>query len=379
MAIYNTTKVQFEILTKKLNRVFKKLDAINAKYIFTVIREYADDVPVYNVDPITKTQYKVGEMKVECVEFELDFPAYRVGDYRVGCVLERTEDGNMIYTVDDTIDFSSYYRQPLRCDHCGTRHERVKAVVLVNDNGDHKMVGKGCLKDFVGISVDSFANYLYGIGEILNDCELKIYSNEIHLYKEVIDTLYFLAICIEITEFKGYYTGLAYDAGDLLRKGHNPEQKFIDKAKEITAFFETYDAEGDPFETNTRLLVTGKRTFATPNGIVAYAPTLYKKIQERLERERQRKLIAETSKYIGTVGEKITVTVKFEITGGYETQYGYVRIYKFTTRDGNVLIWKTSAWIDEDSANEITITGTVSDHSEYAGVRQTVLKRVKVA
>ena len=125
MATYNTTKVKFETLQKKLQRLFKKLDAINAPYTFNVIREYADDVPVYHIDPITNTQYKTGDVKVECVEFELEFEPYRVGDYRVGAVLERTEDGNLIYTVDETVDYSSYYKQPLRCDHCGTRHDRV--------------------------------------------------------------------------------------------------------------------------------------------------------------------------------------------------------------------------------------------------------------
>ena len=99
MATYKTTKVKFEILEKKLQCVFKKLEAINAGYTFQVIREYADDVPVYTVDPITKTQYKTGEMKVECVEFELEFDDYKVGDFHVGAVLEKTEDGNLVYTV----------------------------------------------------------------------------------------------------------------------------------------------------------------------------------------------------------------------------------------------------------------------------------------
>ena len=379
---YTTTKVQFDKLVKKLNRLFKKLDVINATYTFNVIRTFVEDVPVYTIDELTQTKHKIDTVKVECVEFELDFDPYKVGDYRVGCVLERTlSDENLIYTLDETVDFVEYKTAELKCDHCGTNHNRKKVVVLINNQtGEHKMVGKACLKDFIGISVETFATYLYTVHEILEDTDMTIRDTEMHLYERIIDVTEFLAAAIRITENKGYYKGLAYDA---YKEMKNNTAEDIAKAKEIIEFFESYDTESegrmfDSFEHNTKMYVTGKTYFATPNGIVAYAPTLYKRIIERLEKERQRKATAEKSEFVGKVGDKITITVKFDIVAGYESQYGYIRIYKFVDENGNVYIWKTSNYIDTDSET-ITVRGTITNHNEYKGEKQTVLTRCKVA
>ena len=378
---YTTTKVQFDKLVKKLNRLFKKLDEINAIYTFNVIREFADDVPVYAIDELAQTKHKIDTIKVECVEFELEFNPYKVGNYRVGCVLERTlSDENLIYTLDETVDFSEYKTATLRCDHCGTNHNRKKVVVLIdNETGEHKMVGKACLKDFIGISVESFAAYLYTINEILDEADMEIHDTDMHLYERVIDVVEFLAAAIRLTEQKGYYKGMAFDA---FKEMKNNTAEYIAKANEMIKFFEGYDTESedrmfDPFEHNTKMYLTGKTYFATPNGIVAYAPTLYKRIIERLEKEAQRKANAEKSNYVGEVGDKITITVKFDIVTGYESQYGYVRIYKFVDANGNVYIWKTSNYIDTEKET-ITVRGTITNHNAYKGEKQTVLTRCKV-
>ena len=50
MTTYTTTKVMFEELSKKVNRIFKKLDKINGHYDFHTVREFVKMVPVYAVD-----------------------------------------------------------------------------------------------------------------------------------------------------------------------------------------------------------------------------------------------------------------------------------------------------------------------------------------
>ena len=51
-------------------------------------------------------------------------------------------------------------------------------------------------------------------------------------------------------------------------------------------------------------------------------------------------------------------------------------MYKFRDVDGNVFIWWTSSSLNLDHV--LTVTGTVSEHSEYEGVKQTLLKRCKL-
>ena len=107
------------------------------------------------------------------------------------------------------------------------------------------------------------------------------------------------------------------------------------------------------------------------------------------------------SEYLGTVGKRLTAEVtltrnytfeaeSFSRWGGYETKH----IYTMTDDDGNVLVWKTTAlmgvdeecdenrericWYSIRKGDRIKVTGTVKEHSEYKGERQTVLQRVRV-
>ena len=42
-----------------------------------------------------------------------------------------------------------------------------------------------------------------------------------------------------------------------------------------------------------------------------------------------------------------------------------------------LLVWKTTLFLDLDRNQEVTIKGTIKDHDEYDGVKQTVLTRCK--
>lgn len=103
--------------------------------------------------------------------------------------------------------------------------------------------------------------------------------------------------------------------------------------------------------------------------------------------------------YIGTIGDRITADVKivsiFEYQDYKFSYYGATR-YIYTMRDdaGNVLVYKSGAYLtikpgDKDRwgnpietgirrGDKISISGTVKDHSEYKGTKQTVLQRVRV-
>ena len=88
------------------------------------------------------------------------------------------------------------------------------------------------------------------------------------------------------------------------------------------------------------------------------------------------------------IGKKITVTGKGSIITSYQTQWGFTTIYKFVDENNNVLIWKTGNTITgTDKRGDtvyvkdmktVTITGTVKEHNEYNGEKQTVLTRCKV-
>ena len=81
------------------------------------------------------------------------------------------------------------------------------------------------------------------------------------------------------------------------------------------------------------------------------------------------------SEYMGEVKErlrdlKVTLTAARSFDGYYGTSFISTFIY-----GENVLVWMTSSCKDIEVGDEVFLTGTVKEHSEYKGVKQTKLSR----
>ena len=97
--------------------------------------------------------------------------------------------------------------------------------------------------------------------------------------------------------------------------------------------------------------------------------------------EAERKAKAEKSSYFGNVGDKVDgLEVTFKNEFFYETQFGGMIIYIFEDADGHQFKWNTSSGFGTSLEKEevITIKGTIKEHSEYNGIKQTVLTRCKL-
>lgn len=91
------------------------------------------------------------------------------------------------------------------------------------------------------------------------------------------------------------------------------------------------------------------------------------------------KALEPVSEWVGTVGEKLTVTATFKYTASYDTKFGTTYVHRFVTAKGEILVWKTGTYsfhCEEDE--QVEITATVKDHSEYKGKKQTDLIRCKI-
>lgn len=90
------------------------------------------------------------------------------------------------------------------------------------------------------------------------------------------------------------------------------------------------------------------------------------------------------SEYVGAIGDKLDAQVTFIKYFSYERNayrgWGteLVRIYKFLDANGNILIWNTTAWLEVEEGKQYQLTGSIAEHKEYAGDKQTILKRCKI-
>lgn len=96
------------------------------------------------------------------------------------------------------------------------------------------------------------------------------------------------------------------------------------------------------------------------------------------------------SEYVGEVGKRLEAEVTLVDVFGFEvpsfTPWGGTdtkMVYKFEDASGNILVWFTTGYgLDAQQYPQgsiLKIRGTVKEHSEYKGSKQTVLQRVKVA
>lgn len=119
----------------------------------------------------------------------------------------------------------------------------------------------------------------------------------------------------------------------------------------------------------------------------------YRKEQTRLKAEREakwkaeREAITKSSKHIGNIDERIEFTGTVVFTKDFETEYGIGYMTKVHTDDGcEVIYWNnfgldaseqgfTEHKIDSDKGDRITFFAAIKAHSEYQGIKQTVIKR----
>lgn len=92
-----------------------------------------------------------------------------------------------------------------------------------------------------------------------------------------------------------------------------------------------------------------------------------------------------TSQYVGSVGDRLNLQVTFVKRFTYEVAsfrgWGtdHMAINTFKDDDGNCFIWKsTSAYFNVAEGSKVRLKGTVKEHSEYKGTKQTLLQRCKV-
>lgn len=136
---------------------------------------------------------------------------------------------------------------------------------------------------------------------------------------------------------------------------------------------------------NLKVACANKYITETSNALVAsLIPTFDKALEKeaiKKEKEAAKEKEIKVSNYQGNIKDRITFNfVSCKCVTSFETYINYyvqtlTYIYKFTDEKGNVYIWKTQKNLENEKG---TITGTVKEHTEYNGVKQTVLTRCKI-
>ena len=392
ITIYNSLRDQAE---KKLNAIKRKADRYNIPFSFSFGEPYAKSIDIYGTvwsdyDHAMRT-VKISTRTVEAIDLTISGEDLICKDgWTAIAQLEHFDNGNLVNRFDreDITPIPVAWRtcKP-HCDHCGIDRQRNVTYIVRDKTGAFRQVGSSCLKDYTGIDPRS-ATAFAELFDAMSVCE----CNESNYDPDRESRGYMIygverviALAVDQIARNGYHNADSTEptkeaVGKALRNSAQPTEDGWNKAKVFAEWLKTTDIT-DSLIRDCSVLAKNEYCKLSHIGRLCYMPIAYDKEMARQAREAERNAknaeTAKTSQHIGSVGDRITVTLSAaEFVTSWETYYGYTYLYKFTDNAGNVLVWFSSD--SKDVTKVTTLTGTVKKHDERDGIKQTVVTRCRL-
>lgn len=312
---------------------------------------------------------------------------YEIPGWEFVATVEHTPEGNIIRKVNPDVAVPERYQTTTpECEHCHRIRDRKDTYLVRNtETGEFKQVGRSCLKGYTG-GLDS--QVAAEIASFTNDPEdflgglLAGSGNSSYLWGQ--DFKKFLYRYIEKHGYQGssnptYTRDLVLD----YEEGHSKEQNMATDA-EIEAVNDwalSLDLNNDYLRNAFLAWQLEDPEYRHIKLLASFVNTYFKAQQQKQQqqlKQQAREKEAAGSDYVGKVGDKITFTIAsskviYEKTFSNGWSTTVTPVHRIVGTDGNIYIWATrGAVMDGD-----VVTGTVKDHSEYQGEKQTVVYRAK--
>lgn len=393
-------------LMKKITKIQNKCRKYGCEFHFTEVGEEFREVK--------DLEGQVHTCRFVLVEAE---GTAKINDWQFIASVEHTEKGNIFSKAMTDVEIPERYRtgNPI-CEHCNSNRPRSYTFIVMNTvTGEFKMVGKSCLMDFThGLSATTAA-WFASLNEVFKEAE-ETPVGSFGMGERYYDTFEVLTFAAETIRKFGYVKSENWGANstkertmdflmvskgmthwmpeseinrikqDMEKVKFNPESH---EAKEaVTAaldWIRDQKASNDYMHNLKTVCDLRYNPWNRIGILVSLFPTFNRELEiqaKKAEAEAKARREAQASNHVGSVGDRIQISVQsVKCLTSWENTFGYypttTYLYKIIDPDGNVYTWKTSTMIDEDNLPQ-TITGTVKEHGEFRGVKQTVLTRCKI-
>lgn len=392
MATYMVHESFIDGLMKKVAGIARKCNRYGCGFRFEVLGEQFVEVDGQ------------GPQKFYMVEAE---GTAKVEGWQFVATIQHESTGNVVRKAltDVEVPERYWYTKPV-CEHCDTHRTRKNTYLVRNEKtGEYKQVGKACLQDYTGGISAEWAAYMASLRDVFEEVD-GAGANGIRFEQHYFEPETFLAYTASAVEHCGYvkkYTDyvdhreynenntaeLVADIYEHDMRHHRPSTKKVkyginekDENAVIIAhaaldwLLNEVTADTD-YVRNLRVVASMQYIGRSHTGLLASLVPYYLRAMERVRIAKEKASMG-PSEYVGTVGQRITVKVMDgRIVARWASDFGTTYVYQWRTPDGAVIVWKSSScsFIAEKVD---TITGTVKEHTEYNGVKQTVLARCKV-
>lgn len=328
------------------------------------------------------------------VPIELSGPLHiQYEDWEFVATLQHLTTGeNILRSIDNSISIPKEFREtgPI-CQHCLINRYRKDTYLIRNINSNTIVqVGSSCIKDFLGgfspdnilhraELVSSLMEYMTGSSGSFGHTSEDLY----YLTKVLSQT----SACIRdygwVSKSKAQEYGKTATVNHVYNNFDPPTKDFVcsivtddDKklAIEVADWAENlpdYDCEASDYLHNIRAIARSGMVGYRTMGFAASMVSAYKRATEPVKP----KLI---SNHVGSIKERkifdLVLKHDYDFMGHYGMSYKYI----FEDANGNIMVWGTSNKQDFVRGQKYSIKGTIKDHSEFKGTKQTILSRCEV-
>lgn len=284
------------------------------------------------------------------------------------------------------------------CDHCHTRRARLVSYVVRNKaDGRQLQLGRNCFEDYVGKDTLAALEFQALIMASVGGDEDGFWGDNAMRQIPVVGVEDCVAYAEMLFRTKGWQNNVKNQySGEIEVEGTHriaarrvkqfndqqfPEAAQImadvtadDRAEAVKIIARMQETETtDEFGQTLKNVSDYQWIPAQKASVACYMGQFLRNIDRRVrEAELNGKRV-----YVGTVGQRETFSNLICVRcPSFESDYGRVYVNTFEDADGNILIWKTGSY-NAEVGDKVTLMGTVKDHSEYRGTKQTILSRCK--
>lgn len=333
----------------------------------------------------------------ELIDIEVD-ASYKIDNYEFIASLEWIPEAeeNLIKKASENIFVPEIFKTRRECDHCKSRRYRKSTIVLKNiETDEYIQIGKTCVKDYLGVDLGKYANYLsffddlteylltcekdnisryrphYSLREILKNTledtkQFGYISKALSIENDCDSTAY--KICSMMFMVKDYTTGKL-----MYQKYETFSEDIEEQVDDVLNFFSEYkNEEKSDYIGNIKTIL--KLDWVEGNQIALVVSAVGTKLRIEAQREKELNVNKIASKHVGKIGEKIQFTATPICLYSSDSSYGYYYIYRMLV-DNNEIIWKTTKKLNVDSS--YVFTATIKSHESFKGVKQTEITRAK--
>ena len=315
---------------------------------------------------------------------EYQQPDIRIKGYSLVGMISRDPTGTIQINNYNMNNFKDYQNPDFtRCDHCNTKHQRNHLVVLKDKKQQELVVGKSCLKDFMGVVPSTYYKFVNEIHELHDD---ETYPN--NGFTPAYPVLDVLSHTFDIASRNGFVkasddvdnvpTYLLVQEAILAGKSVSEDAK--EKAETgINIIKEMKEEEiYNDYMFNIHQILKNKHVMVKK---IAMAVSSYIAIKKILDKRSNENGSNKSNIHIGEEGNPISLTVKVDmikVVPGYVG--GESRMYLMTDKQtgASLKVFTTSKKFQPKEGEDIAIEADVKKHDSHQGSKTTLIKNIKI-